>query len=107
MILTPLPQADGRIKNRPAIVLREMPPFNDLLVCGVGTQLHLQVKGFDELLTQKDIDFASSGLLSDSLVRLGFLAVIARKNVVGSIGQISSKRHRRLLKTLSDYLRAS
>lgn len=27
VVLTPLPQKDGRIKNRPAILLRRMPPF--------------------------------------------------------------------------------
>ena len=27
IILTPMPQADGKVKNRPAIYLREMPPF--------------------------------------------------------------------------------
>jgi len=26
VVLTPLPQADGQVKNRPAIVLRTMPP---------------------------------------------------------------------------------
>jgi len=33
IILTPIPQADGKIKNRPAIYLREMPSFRDALVC--------------------------------------------------------------------------
>lgn len=33
--LTPLPQADGRIKNRPVVALRQMPPFGDWLVCGI------------------------------------------------------------------------
>lgn len=28
VIILPMPQADGRIKNRPAISLREMPPFH-------------------------------------------------------------------------------
>ena len=49
MVLTPIPQADGRTKNRPAVVLREMPPYSDLLVCGVSTQLDQQVGDFDEL----------------------------------------------------------
>jgi len=40
VVLTPLPQADGAMKNRPAIVLRVMPPFGDRLVCGVSSQLH-------------------------------------------------------------------
>jgi mRNA interferase MazF len=105
VILTPVPQADGQVKNRPAVVLREMPRYRDLLVCGVSTQLHQQVHGFDEIISPTDADFASSGLLSESLIRLGFLAVLPRKRIAGSIGAISPERHKRLLKTLSDYLR--
>jgi mRNA interferase MazF len=30
VVLTPLPQADGYVKNRPAVVLRVMPPHGDL-----------------------------------------------------------------------------
>jgi len=104
VILTPIPQADGTVKNRPAVVLREMPRYHDLLVCGVSTQLHQRVEGFDEIVSPGDPDFSSSGLLSESLIRLGFLAVLPRKNVAGSIGAISSERHKRLLKRLSDYL---
>ena len=40
VILTPMPQADGKVKNRPALYLREMPPFRDALVCGISTQTH-------------------------------------------------------------------
>jgi mRNA interferase MazF len=32
IILTSMLQADGKVKNRPAIYLREMPPFRDTLV---------------------------------------------------------------------------
>lgn len=104
IILTPVPQADGKLKNRPAIILREMPSYGDLLVCGISTQLHLYVKGFDEIISRGDEDFKLSGLLSESLIRLGFLAVLPRSRILGCIGVISSKRHKRLLKTLSDYL---
>ena len=104
VILTPLPQADGRIKNRPAIVLREMPHYGDLLVCGVSTQLHQYVAGFDEVISPAHPDFSASGLLSESLIRLGFLAVLPRNDIIGSIGGISLERHSRLLRTLSDYL---
>lgn len=27
VIIAPMPQADGAVKNRPALILREMPPF--------------------------------------------------------------------------------
>ena len=104
VILTPVPQADGNIKNRPAIFLREMPPYRDVLVCGVSTQLHREVRGFDEVIRSTDSDFSATGLKTDSLIRLGFLAVLPRTAVIGSIGAISSVRYRRLLKRLSDYL---
>ena len=68
VILTPVPQADGELKDRPAIFLREMPPYRDLLVCGVSTQLHQYVKDFDEIISPADVDFKSSGLRSKSLI---------------------------------------
>ena len=104
VVLTPVPQANGMLKNRPAIFLREMPPYRDLLVCGVSTQLHQEVKGFDEVVDQNDSDFAATGLRTTSLIRLGFLAVLPRTTIIGSIGSVSPERHKRLLTRLSDYL---
>jgi mRNA interferase MazF len=104
VVLTPLLQADGKVKNRPAVVLREMPPFGDFLVCGVSTKVHLAVSGFDDLIISQDDDFTGSGLMANSLIRLGFLAVQPRKGIVGSIGAIAPERHRLLLQRLSDYL---
>ena len=104
VVLTPVPQADGIIKNRPAIFLREMPQYRDVLVCGVSTQLHQEVEGFDEIIQWSDPDFVISGLKAASLIRLGFLAVLPRNAVIRSIGRISSERHKRLLNRLSDYL---
>ena len=104
VVLTPVPHADGTTKNRPAVFLRAMPPFKDLLVCGVSTQLRQDVKDFDELILASDGDFASSGLKQESLIRLGFLAVLPQNRVAGKIGSISSERHKRLLKRLIEYL---
>jgi mRNA interferase MazF len=104
VIVVPMPQADGMVKNRPAIALREMPPFQDMLVCGVSTQLHQAAKDFDEVIFASDADFITSGLKSESLVRLGFLTIVPRSKIAGSIGSISLERHKRLLQTLSDYL---
>lgn len=61
VVLTPIPQADGTTKNRPAILLRELPPYRDFLVCGVSTQLNQQVPGFDDIISPSDSDFAASG----------------------------------------------
>lgn len=105
VVLTPLPQSDGRIKPRPTIVLRRTPPFGDLLVCGVSTQLHQAVADFDELIEPQHDDFRASGLKAASVIRLGFLAVLPASSFIGGLGAISAERHRRLLTRLSEFLR--
>ncbi len=107
VILVPVSQANGAIKNRPGVILRELPPYKDFLVCGISTQLHQLVRGFDEIISSEDIDFISSGLKTKSLIRLGFLSVLPRNKIIGSIGSISSERHKKLIRTLSDYLNKS
>jgi mRNA interferase MazF len=104
VVLTPLPQADGRVKNRPCIALRQMPGFGDWLVCGVSTQLHQEVPGFDEPILADAADFGASGLKAPSLIRLGFLAVLPEDRLLGAIGTLARERHRRLLQRLSAYL---
>lgn len=104
VVLTPLPQADGRIKNRPALLLRELPLYRDFPVCGISTQIHQRVKDFDDLICSGDSDFGRSGLMADSVIRLGFLAVLPRRRIAGSIGAIDPERHERLLRRLNAYL---
>lgn len=81
-----------------------MPPHDDLLVCGVSTQLHHEVSGFDEVVGEDDTDFAASGLKAASLIRLGFLGVLPAASFVGAIGSISVERHHRLLERLAKHL---
>ena len=104
IVLTPLPQADGQMKDRPAVLLRELPPFGDFLACGVSTQVRQAVHGFDEIVSKTDSEFASSGLLADSVIRLGFLAVLLPHRILGAIGRLASARHTRLLRNLSSHL---
>ena len=104
VILVPLPQADGITKTRPAILLRTFPPFGDFLVCGISAQLRQRVPDFDEIIDRQDADFSISGLRQESLIRSGFLAVFTRNQALGSIGEISSERHKGLLKRLAGYL---
>jgi len=105
IVLALLPQTDERGKNRPAVVLRRMPGFGDLLVCGVSTQLRQRVADFDEIIEPSHPDFKTSGLKAPSLIRLGFLAVLPTKHFLGTIGSISGERHQRLLSRLSEHLR--
>ncbi len=104
VVLTPLPQADGQLKLRPAIVLCFMPPFNDVLLCGISSKLNHFVNDFDEIIFEKENDFKQSGLSQPSLIRLGFLSVLPRKNIAGTIGSISKQRHQRLIINLIQHL---
>ncbi len=57
VILTPVPQADGTIKIRPAVILREMPPYKDFLVCGVSTpKIHATMHDEQLLALKKNCD---------------------------------------------------
>jgi mRNA interferase MazF len=91
---------------RLALLLRRRPPFGDWLVCGVSTQLQQRVAGFDEVLAPSDAEFASTGLKTASLIRLGFLAVLPEADMLGVIGSISRERHQRLLANLCRHLSA-
>jgi mRNA interferase MazF len=85
---------------------RQVPPFSDWLVCGVSTQLHHEVVGFDDVIEPSHSDFGASGLKAPSVIRLGFLAVLPSKALLGVIGSISPERHRRLLQRLGAFLQS-
>jgi len=104
--LTPLTQADGRTKPRPVILLRQMPPFGDWLVCGGSTQLRHKVAGFDETIDPSHPDFRQSGLKAASLIRLGYLVVLPADQLLGVLGSVASERHERLLRRLGAFLQS-
>jgi mRNA interferase MazF len=105
IVLAAVPQADGAMKERPVLLLRRMPPFDDFLVCGISTQLQQAAAELDEQITPSEPDYRTSGLKSASLIRLGFLAVLPRAKLKGRLGSISNARIIRLLNRLSDFLR--
>jgi mRNA interferase MazF len=102
--LMSIPQADGIIKKRPVLLLKQMPPYNDWLIAGISTQLHQEVKGFDLVLFKSDAAFPATRLKESSLIRLGFLDVAEEKNFRGTIGNIHAKTVRLLLERLANYL---
>ena len=104
IILANLQQADGSVKLRPVLLLKQLPGYSDFLVCGISTQLHQLIKNFDELIDEKSNNFIQTGLRQSSIIRLGFLAVIPNNKIPGSIGRIDSALHKNLLERLAKYL---
>ncbi len=86
------------------LLLKQLPRYNDFLVCGISPQIHQLIKNFDELLDEKSDDFIETGLRQSSIIRLGFLAVIPNYKLAGSIGNISVLLHKTLLKRLGSFL---
>lgn len=104
VVLAALPQSDGVQKLRPAVLLAAMPPYGDWLACGVSTQLHHHVAGFDELLPLHASDFSTSGLRQASLIRLGFVSTLPRAQIGGVLGRIEPARLHRLVARLARHL---
>jgi len=105
-ILARLQQSDGQIKSRPALVLTRMPPYNDLLICGISSQIRQKVEGFDEVISVSDADFGPSGLKVTSLFRIGMVTTIPRGAALGELGSIPRERLNRLLHNLADHIKA-
>jgi mRNA interferase MazF len=103
IVLTPLPQSDGMVKPRPAVVLALLPPFDDALACGISTQLRHAVPNFDEFMEPVDDDFRQSGLKALSVIRLGYVAVLMPDDVICRIGFISPGRLKRMLRRLGEH----
>ena len=107
VVLIPLAQVGGgATKLRPALLLAFLPgPYQNLLICGISTQLHLLQPNWDELIQVSDSDFPSSGLHRDSVVRLSYLYAADPGEIKGVIGSIDPARLMRLRQALSDHLR--
>ena len=83
-------QPDGTFKIRPVLLLKQMPPYGDWIVCAISTQLRQEVRDFDFIIDEINPNFRPSGLKSSSLIRLGFINTVDKKAMPGVIGNISA-----------------
>jgi len=106
VILIRLPQAvGGPPKLRPALILAILPgPYQNVLICGISTQLQSLQHDWDELLGRNDADFSSSGIHRVYAIRLSYLYAADSSEISGIIGRINSERLSRLRKRLAGLL---
>ena len=98
--------AEGKL--RPALVVRKLPgPYDDWLVCMISSQVERAIEGFDEVMSTGDLDFADSGLKTDSVIRISRLAAVERGALVGAIGHIGAERLTRVRASLSDWIKGT
>lgn len=99
-----LPQSDGKIKSRPALLLKRIEPFNDWLLCSISSKLHNEVKGVDIVIDKEHPDYVASRLKYPGVVRVAHLFTLPEKMIEGTIGNISPQTHKKLLNNLTAYL---
>jgi len=106
IVLFRFPYSDRKeAKFRPALVIRKLPgAYEDWLICMITSQLSQEESSFDEIISEEDNDFSSSGLKLSSLIRVGRLAVVNKSILVGSIGEINGDRLSRIRNKISNWI---
>src|SRR5690625_4255580 len=106
IVLFHFPQTDlSEGKLRPALLVGELPgSYDDWLICMISSQTHQYIEGFDEVVSEENLDFEASGLKRTSVIRTGRLAIVESDMLAGRIGHISPDRLNRLRKKLAGWL---
>lgn len=81
-------QPDGSRKDRPALLIKEVPPFGDWIVAAITSQQRNPINGVDILIEDSHYAFNVTGLRKSSLLRLGFLNTLNKALVIGKIGEL-------------------
>lgn len=92
-------------KHRPVLVIGKCPgKYNDWLVCAISSKQHQATTGVDELVNATDADYAKTGLVKPSVIRVGRVAVVEASLLVGAIGKISAQRIKRVKASLKGWV---
>ena len=91
---------------RPALVIKRVSDsYDDWLICMISTQVHQKINGLDELIDSTDEDYTNSGLKETSLFRVSRLAVVEESLFLGTIGEISTERLKRIRDSIAQWIR--
>jgi mRNA interferase MazF len=106
IVLFRFPQADlAEGKLRPALLLGKLPgDYDDWLICMVSSQTRHYTPEFDEIVQVGDADFVTSGLKVASVIRIGRLAVVEGRTLLGAAGQIGVARIQRIKGHLATWI---
>ena len=106
IVLFKFPQTDLIIgKKRPALLLKSLPgDYQDWLVCMISSKTGQEIINLDEIISPSDLDFAETGLKSESVIRISRLAVVSPKIFLGYIGQVSPQRLKKIHKNLANWI---
>lgn len=100
------PQTDLEVgKLWPALLLGQLPgDYDDWLICMISSQIRHYIPQFDEMIQEHDSDFPQSGLKVASVIRVGRLAVLEGRVLLGATGHISPERLQRIKNRLAAWI---
>ena len=106
IILFRFPQTDlDEGKLRPALLLGKLPgDYDDWLICMISSQTRHYMPQCDEIIQEHDSDFAQSGLKIARVIRVGRLAVVEGRVLLGAIGHISPERLQQIKNRLAAWI---
>ena len=99
-----LPQSNGNLRSRPALILKKVKPYDDYLLCSISSKIHNEIKDLDIVIGIEHPDFVSSRLKYPGLIRTANLFTIPASLIEGKIGFISEQTHDKILQNLSKFI---
>ena len=100
IILVPFPFTDlSASKVRPAVIVSDFLRGEDVIVAFISS-LRKKPQKTDIVLKNSDSNFYKTGLKADSIIKVGKLATLDRKIVLGEIGEVGRDIEREINKKI-------
>jgi mRNA interferase MazF len=98
-------QPDGSIKDRPVLLIKEVPPLGDWIVATITSQQRNRVEGLDVLIKDSHPGFRTTGLTKSSLLKLGMLNTMNKGMIKGKIGELPIGMIDEVLRNIISFLK--
>jgi len=101
IVLIPFPFTDlTAIKVRPAVIVSGCKTDDDIIVSFISSKKTKRLHKMDVKIQSKDKNFKQTGLKTDSLIKVGKLATLSKKIVLGELGNVSESTGKEINKKL-------
>lgn len=100
IVLIPFPFTDlSASKVRPAVIASNFSQGEDIIVAFISSVKN-KIQKTDITLNSQDKYFSKTGLKTDSVIKIGKLATLDRKIILGEIGEVSADTEKEINKKI-------
>lgn len=102
IVLLPFPFTDlSAVKIRPAVIVSNTVDGEDVIVVFISTKKTKRFGKTDILIKSSDRDFSKTGLKTDSVIKVGKIATLEKKIILGELGVISLVMEKEISKKMA------